>query len=51
MTSMRTFLLVAVAKGWELHKMDVNNAFLNGDLDRQVYITMPAICCTSHFRV
>jgi len=27
MTSVRVFLSVAVAKGWDLQQMDVNNAF------------------------
>jgi len=27
MTSVRVFLSVAVAKGWDLHQMDVNNLF------------------------
>jgi len=41
MTNVRTFLVVAAAKGWELRQMDVNNTFLHGDLDEEVYITMP----------
>ena len=41
MTSVRIFLTVAIAKGKELHQMDVNNAFLHGDLDEEVYMTMP----------
>jgi len=41
MTSVRIFLSVAVAKGWELHQMDVNNAFLHGDMNEEVYITVP----------
>ena len=33
MTSVRCFLTVVVAKGWDLHQMDVNNAFLHEDLE------------------
>ena len=41
MTCVRIFPSVAVAKGWEPHQMDVNNAFLHGDLDKEVYMMMP----------
>jgi len=31
--SVRCFLAVAIARGWELHQMDVHNSFLHGDLE------------------
>ena len=41
MTTVRVFIELVAAKGWLLHQLDVNNVFLHGDLDEEVYMTVP----------
>ena len=38
LTSIRMFISLAATHGWDLHQLDIKNAFLHGDLAEEVYM-------------
>ncbi|MDV3187721.1 MAG: reverse transcriptase domain-containing protein [Sweet potato little leaf phytoplasma] len=41
-STIRVVLSLAVSRGWSLRQLDFKNAFLNGTLDEDVYMTQPS---------
>jgi len=41
MVTIRIVLSLAASHGWDLSQMDVNNAFLQGDLVEDIYMALP----------
>jgi Reverse transcriptase (RNA-dependent DNA polymerase) len=40
-TTIRVVLTIALAQGWHIHQLDVNNAFLHEELEETILIQQP----------
>ena len=44
-STIRIVFTLAVAQGWDIQQIDINNVFLNGDLQENVFMAQPEKVC------
>ncbi|KAH9325523.1 hypothetical protein KI387_005701, partial [Taxus chinensis] len=49
-TSRMIFALIVLSLDGKVHQMDVKSAFMNGDLQEEVYMTQPEGICSTWSR-
>ena len=40
-TSIRIVLSITLSRAWQIRQLDINNAFLNGHIEEDIYMTQP----------
>jgi hypothetical protein len=50
-TTVRLVLTIDVLYGWNIHQLDVYNAFLNNILQKEVYMAQPSGLLILHFHL
>ncbi|KAL6311666.1 hypothetical protein AAG906_022598 [Vitis piasezkii] len=45
-TSIRVLIAIAALHNLEIHQMDVKTTFLNGELEEEIYMEQPSVCCS-----
>jgi Reverse transcriptase (RNA-dependent DNA polymerase) len=48
-TTIRVVLSLATSRNWSIYQLDVNNAFLHGDIEEQVFMSQPPEFVDSSF--
>nr|GFC33867.1 hypothetical protein [Tanacetum cinerariifolium] len=49
LATIRVLIALTTAKGWPFHQLDVNNAFLHGYIDEEIYMLSPERNNSTHF--
>ena len=47
LVTVRMFMAIATAKNWPIHQLDVNNAYLHGHIEEDLYMLPPEGYCNT----